>query len=144
MTLQTILLDGAQGLIVVPIYFIFHLLITLLIEGVILFKMLGGSKKNRFMQALIVNLASLVIGMFLYIAIEGWSVYFSELSGQAIYPIVFMNIFFFFETLLVEGIFLKLLNKQVKTKVLLSPLIIMNSITYIILASILSLTFNML
>jgi hypothetical protein len=135
MFLHIYLLDGAQGLIVIPLFFI-HVGLTILIESVILKAYKYGTFGRCARDIFIVNLISLVIGLCLMAVFywltdrltEGTSV----ANNQFLLKIITL-VPYYIETVLAEGFFLWLLNRKWPVKKLIPATLLMNLATYILL-----------
>lgn len=128
MTLKFILLDGAQGLIIIPVFFLIHLISTLLIEGSVLYFF----KYKMFLQCLydafIANLSSLIIGLLLYFQFQKLSEYLVQ--NRSDNRLLILLLIYYFQTVIVEGVLLKYLNKTFPTRKLIVANILMNLLTY--------------
>lgn len=132
MTLRLFLLDGAQGLILIPFFFLLHVVTTLFIEGTVLYSFKYKAFKRCLTDAFIVNLCSLIIGLFLMNPFQTIARNFDNRDDVTPYTLVLL-LLFFIETVLVEGLILRLLNKTYPVKKLVLATLIMNIITYIAL-----------
>ncbi|MCZ8217365.1 MAG: hypothetical protein O9262_14060 [Cyclobacteriaceae bacterium] len=131
MRLTTILLDGAQGLIIIPFYFLVHMTTTVFIEGGILFYFKYKPFKKCLGDAFIVNLCSLVVGLFLIVPFQ--SIGRHAFPDSRISGVIITLSLFYIQTILVEGLVLKLLNKSYPFNKMIPANLLMNFITYVIL-----------
>lgn len=126
MILDIFLLDGAQGLIIIPFYFFLHVVSTVLIEGSVLYLF----KYNRFgrscRDAFLVNGASLVIGLILLTTFED----ITESVTLHFDPLLFTLGLYYIQTIIVEGFILWRLDKTFPILRLIPAVLIMNAITY--------------
>lgn len=131
-----ILLDGAQGLILIPIYFIVHVIFTVLVEGSLLYAFRYQRFKKSLLTAFKVNLVSLITGIPLINVFSEWS---RDLEG--VFPDIthhtWIIVIYFFQTFLVEYVALILFNKRYSRWKLLGVNLLMNVITYIGIVAIL-------
>lgn len=121
MVTQAIFLDAAQALIVVPSFFIAHLIGTILIEGGMLYLFKYGNIKKSLLHAFFINLASLAVGLILF---DGYV----EEGRELVVITTYFGI-----TILIEGIVLWLLDKKFPIKKAIGVNLFMNIITYALL-----------
>jgi hypothetical protein len=132
MTLHYFFLDGAQGLIIIPFLFIAHLVFTPLAEGTILYFFKYNRYKNCLLDALLANLASLIVGLFLLKPFNrvANSLIASEREAE---QFIIILLLFYVQTVLTEWGILKLLNRKFSGLKLILPVLLMNLLTYIVL-----------
>lgn len=133
MPLNFILLDGAQGLILIPIFFLAHVISTLLIEGTILYFFKYKTFKKSLWDAFLVNLCSLVIGLLLlspFNAIAQSPRVANMIGDNYVLEMLTVLGLFFVQTIIVEGVMLRLFNKSFPMGRLIAATLIMNLITY--------------
>lgn len=120
-----ILLDAAQGVVLLTPFFIAHILFTIFAEAYFLFKFQNLSYKKSTLYSFEMNLISLVGGLLLFSSFRGLSRTISiDLRATV------LLILFFILTFILEFIFIKLVCKTYQTKPLLVALLIGNLITY--------------
>lgn len=136
MTLNTILLDGAQGLIVIPLYFIAHVLGTMVLEGAILYWFKYDTFKKCVNAALAANIVSFIVGIFLFFTVHQVS---ADIAGEGNYEqqMWIKLIFLFVITLIVEFLVLRFKNRDFPGGKIVLPLLLGNVLTYIPIAIIL-------
>jgi hypothetical protein len=134
MILKLFLLDGAQGLIILPFFFLLHMVSTIFIEGGILY--LFGYKKfgKSCLDALIVNICSLAFGLMCLSIIRGLTPHIHI----RVDPLFISLFLYYIQTIIVEGILLKVLNKSFPLKKLIVADLLMNLVTYFTLYYILT------
>ena len=131
MILNAILLDGAQGLLlIIPIAFILHLVLTVLVEGLVLFYFKYGSYKKCTVTLVLANFISLVLGLVSMSFFLSISSSIKHVDGTEINLIVLLTLFYL-ESVILEGIILKVSNKNFKVKNLIPAVLLMNLITYV-------------
>jgi hypothetical protein len=124
-----ILLDGAQGLIIIPFFFVLHMLSTILIEGSILYWFDYKPFKKSLWDAFLINLCSLIIGVLCLSTFENWAHHFNKGKNHLL---ILLGIFFI-QTVLIEGFALRWLNKEFPPQKAILSNLIMNVLTYIVL-----------
>ena len=129
--LRTVLLDGAQGLIVLPFFFLVHLVSTFLIEGAILYFFRYKNFKKSLLDALIVNLCSLIVGILLFNVFDQLIRKLSLHSNFS--ELIALLALYYLQTIAVEGLLLRWLNKTFATKKLIGVTLLMNLVTYLTL-----------
>jgi hypothetical protein len=135
MTLEIFLLDGAQGLITIPFFFFLHMVTTIWIEGYLLKRCGYKPPGKNTLDALLANLASLVVGLGLLSTISDETRHIEI----AVDPLLISLFLHFIPTLVVEWVVLKLLNYNFSPVKLLGIVLLMNTITYVTLYFILKL-----
>jgi len=128
MTNNFILLDAGGALIILPFYFILHLITTVFIEGSVLYLFKYKTYNKCLTDAFQVNLYSLIIGLFLMRPVSSFVYYLCK--GNNLYFTLFL---YYLITILIEGLTLKLLNKTFPLIKLIAADLLMNLITYITL-----------
>ena len=119
-----VLLDAASPLLlIIPVLFLLHFTLTIFIEAAILYSFRYKVFKRSLVDALVVNLVSLVIGMVLT---SEFKLSFNDRDFWVI-TLLFL-VTFFFETGL-----LRMMNRPYPLKKLLWVSLLMNSLTYLFL-----------
>lgn len=136
MILKLFLLDGAQAIIIVPFFFLLHMVTTVFIEGGILYAFRYKKFKKCCTDALIVNLCSLAVGLILLETFRA----ISHRIHSGVNPLFISLFLYYIQTIIVEGILLKLLNKTYPIKKLIVADLVMNLVTYFTLYIILTWT----
>lgn len=130
--MHLIFLDGAQGLIVVPFLFIGDVIFTMFLEGGVLYYY-GYKRPFRkcLLDAFIVNLISLIIGLCFLGLFRNLADYIFDTGERGgIHRLLVLG-FFYIETVIVEGLILKLLNKSWPWNQLITANLVMNFLSYI-------------
>lgn len=138
MKLSVILLDaaGVELLVVVPALFILHFAFTLAVEGYVLLKFaISESYKKAIYLAFLANLASFLVGL---LTIGFMKDLVRSVGGGEYWSFYMAITIYFLETLLVEGLVLRLLQKNTSITHFIGALLTMNVITYLILLGIFS------
>jgi hypothetical protein len=130
MPLQIFLLDGAQGLIIFPIVFLFDVIFTVLIEAFILYLYRYADFMRCWRDSFWINLISLVAGLvvmypFSFLA-DAWT------NDSFSHGLVLLGLFYI-ETIIIEFYTLYWFNKSYPIKKLLPVTLLMNLITYFII-----------
>lgn len=131
MNLNFILLDGAQGSIVIPFFLIAHIVFTFFVEGGILRYFNYGTYKKCFTDAFIINLCSLIIGLFL--AVPFYNLTRSVTGYPYSWEIPMLLGLFYIQTIICEGLILHWLNRAFPIKKLVIATLLMNLCTYLAL-----------
>jgi hypothetical protein len=129
MTHPYILLDAAQGLIIIPVFFILHLGTTLLIEGGLLYSFQYSTFKKCLLHAFIANISSLILGLFLMSPVQQLVIGICGYQDRETNLLVLLALLYLL-TVLIEGIALRLLNKPFPVRKLIIATLLMNLITY--------------
>ncbi len=125
MNLHFILLDVAQGIVMLTPFFIVHILLTIFIEAWVLSKFHSLTFKKSALYSFEMNLVSLIAGLLLF-------QFFKDLAGEMDfdYRAVLLVGLFFILSLIVEFLVIRLVCKSYPIKSLLKALIIGNILTY--------------
>lgn len=131
MTFQFILLDGAQGIIILAPLFVLHFVVTILIEAYFLKRFGSDSYKKSVLYSFEMNIASLIIGILL---LSLFSDRINHLTHETYLAIT--TSILFIATLIVEFLVIKLVKRSFNTSSLIKALLIGNVITYLLLLAI--------
>jgi hypothetical protein len=131
MTFHFILLDAAQGSIILVPIFVLHFVVTILIEAYFLKRFGSDSYKKSLLYAFEMNLASLVVGILVIYAIADAFNHIGHQLGETI-----LISLLFVVTLIIEFSVIKLVKRSFNTPSLIKALLIGNVITYLLLIAI--------
>lgn len=131
MNLHFILLDVAQGIVMLTPFFIVHILLTIFIEAWVLSKFHSLTFKKSALYSFEMNLVSLIAGLLLF-------QFFEDLAGEMDFDRAVLVVgLCFILSLIVEFLVIRLVCKPYPIKSLLKALVIGNILTYALLILIL-------
>jgi len=124
MNLHFILLDVAQGIVMLTPFFIVHILLTIFIEAWVLSKFHSLTFKKSALYSFEMNLVSLIAGLLLF-------QFFEDLAGEMDFDRAVLVVgLCFILSLIVEFLVIRLVCKPYPIKSLLKALVIGNILTY--------------
>ena len=131
MTILYILLDAAQGTIILFPLFVLHFVLTILIEAYFLKRFSTETYKKSILYSFEMNIASLIVGILLLYLIGDKVNHLSWSESRTILLSIL-----FLVTFIVEFFIVKLVKRSFNTSSLIKGLLIGNVITYLLLLAI--------
>lgn len=125
--MKWILLDGAQGLLIIPVFFIGHVIFTLFVEGLMLTAANYKPRRESFFDVFLANLASLITALFCIYFFNSIAESITENRTAGLLITLFL---FYIQTVITEWFTLHFRNRNYPKRKLTGVVLAMNLVTY--------------